>query len=185
MSPGTPLAALVRPHEDHLIVESTKSRPLRVLPPKGVSTIEWKSKFASAVVLADAVEVLPQLTAAEDWIVSVVSASVTEILKPSQLWNVQAGTEFSFVDEGGELLVGGTRVTALLPWSTPVEAGKRYLIFVSIDPSTKKIVVGAGSVYEVSGSRLVRLAAEPSGQDDIERIEASEVFGRIRDLNIH
>jgi len=181
-SRGHQLADLIRPGEPALIVESGQDRPLEVLPGPEMSTMQWFSKIAHAIVVADVLAVDPKLTESEDWITSRVTASVIEVFKTSAAWNPRAGDEFSFTQDGGELLIGaGTHVTAVIPWAKPVQAGKRYLIFASVDPETKRVIVGPTSTYEIRDSRLIRLAPSGYGPDDIEKDSEANVRKEIRE----
>jgi hypothetical protein len=144
--------------------------------------MQWFSKIAHAIVVADVLAVDPKLTESEDWITSRVTASVIEVFKTSVAWNPRAGDEFSFTQEGGELLIGvGTHVIAVLPWGKPVQPGKRYLIFASVDPETKRVIQGPTSTYEMSGSRLIRLAPSGDGPDDIEKGSEANVLKEVRE----
>lgn len=180
LSPGTPLRERIQPGEDALIIRSTRSRPLEVLPPSGTSMFEWSTANASAVVVADIIDSSPVLAKAGDWITSTIEASIIEVLKPSNIWSPAAGGTFSFEQDGGEALVEGTRVRAILPWAKPFEVGHRYLLFVTVDPATKAALVTPLASYDIGGQRPLRLASSKSSRDDIEATETVEALGRVR-----
>jgi hypothetical protein len=180
LSPGTPLFERIQPGEDTLIVRSTRNRPLEVLPPPNTSMFEWSAANASSVVVVEIIDSSPVLAKAGGWITSTIEASIIDVLKESNTRSLRAGGVFSFEQDGGEALVSGTRVRAILPWAKPFEVGHRYLLFVSVDPATKAVLVSPLAAYDISGERPVRLAPSKSGRDDIEATETVEALGRVR-----
>jgi hypothetical protein len=180
LSPGTALSERILPGEDTLIVRSTRSLPLEVLPRPGTSQFDWSTAGASAVVVVEIIGSSPVLTDAADWITSTIEASIVEVLKESAAWPVRPGETFTFEQDGGEASIGGTRVRAILPCAKPFEVGRRYLVFVSVDPATNAVVVGPFSSYDVSGEFPVRLAPGVAGRNDIEATETVEALNRVR-----
>jgi hypothetical protein len=180
LSPGTPLIEQIRNGEDTLIVRSTRSRPLEVLPPPNTSLFDWSTANASSVVVAEIIGRSPVLTKAGDWITSTIEASILEVLKESSTWSARAGGTFSFEQDGGEALVGGTRVRAILPWAKPFEVGHRYLLFVSVHPATKAVLVSPFGAYDISGQRPVRLGPSTSAPNEIETTDPVEALARVR-----
>src|SRR5205814_1995700 len=73
-SVGTPIAEMIRPGEEALIVEATRSRPLEVLPPPNVSAIAWKTRNAAAVLIAQIEGGSADVTEGRDWITSTFQA---------------------------------------------------------------------------------------------------------------
>jgi len=180
-SPGKPVSELVQPHEDTILLMDTTSRPLEVLSPANVSIIDWKSQGADAIMVAEVHSVDAKLSQSQDWITSTITGSIVEVLKKPRWWNALPGDQLSFNWDGGEILIGGTRVIAVVPWSKPFEQGKRYLMFFGADPSNKTVITGPTAAYEMTEVRgFRRLAQNLSGDEEIEKLSPEAVLIRIR-----
>jgi hypothetical protein len=180
-TPGIRIADLVTSRDETVVLEDAAAPPLEVLPPVNVSLIDWKSRLATAIVLAEIESVDASLTSSQDWIVSNVTGSIIEVLKKPHWWNAAPGTELTFTWNGGELLVGGTQVIAVVPGVKPINAGKRYLIFFSGDPSTNILMTGPTNTYEwIESVGVRRLFPNSAGREDLENLPPEEALARIR-----
>lgn len=181
-NPGTPLANIVRAGEVALVVESVQDGPLEVLPPRGVSEIEWKTRTAPAIVVVDIVSIEGEVTPRKDWITSHVTASLVTMAKTPKEWNPEIGGLVTFDLTGGEAYVAGTKVLASVPGTKPVEIGKRYLMFVNLPRAagSNQLRAGPAGIYEMTDSGFRRIASQ-AVPDDIETTAQAEVLIRIRD----
>jgi hypothetical protein len=187
--PGQPLEQLVRPSERTLTVLDGSDPPLLVHPEPGKSVLTWYSEISDAVVLAEIEAKSSTLTAAGDWITSRVNALVVDVVKAplSSSSLLASGSHFSFVEQGGQITLGGVSVTALVPSVRLLEVGKRYLLFLKKNPETGEIVVGPESTYELSAAghfRRISSRAIVPRNDDIENLEQNEALIRIREAVI-
>jgi hypothetical protein len=183
-TPGSRIADLVTSQDQTIVLEDTAAPPLEVLPSINVSLIDWKSQVATAIVLAEIQSVDASMTSSQDWIVSNVTGSVIEVLKKSGWWNAAPGNEVTFTWNGGELLVGGTQVIAVVPGVKPIRAGQRYLIFFSGDPSTKMLMTGPTATYEwIESVGLRRVFPNSAGREELEMLPPEEVLARIRRMS--
>jgi hypothetical protein len=178
--PGTALSALVKPGDETLIVDSVQDPVQEVLPGPGVSDVYSKAQ-TSVVLVVEVLTVDAEVTPAQDWVKSRVTASVLDVVKTSSGWTSKSGDLVTFEQDGGEVYVGGTRVVASLPWTRSVQAAKRYLMFVKPISGTDVIASPSG-IYEIIDTEVLRrLAPSPGGPDDVEKTGQSEVLQRIRD----
>jgi hypothetical protein len=179
--PGTPIASIVRAGEEGLVIESVQDPPDEVQLGAGVPRTEFMTKRSRAILVVDVVSIDGQVTARQDWISSHVTASLVDIMKAPNEWSRKIGDLVTFEQEGGEAVVAGTKVQALLMWARPVEVGKRYLIFGTPLARTNGVQTGPSGIYEMTDSGGFRRLARPRGPDDIETSEQAVVLIRIRD----
>jgi hypothetical protein len=52
------------------------------------------------------------------------------------------GQVVSYQQEAGQAVIGGATFTAIVPWAKPVEASKRYLVFVGVNKEAGTWVIG-------------------------------------------
>jgi hypothetical protein len=180
---GRPVAELIQPGDETLVVESRRSRPLTVLPPTGVPQVDWLVKVSDSVLVVTVDDVDARLTDNESWIKSRVTATVGEVLKAPASRPVQPGERVGFEQDGGQLVVAGKLVKATVPWATPVEPFGRYLVFASVNKKTKELVFDNSSMYEITGAgRLRKLLLGLPERNGIDQSSDVEVLGRIREL---
>jgi hypothetical protein len=179
--PRTPLIQLVRPGEEDLTVVRSADPPLEVGPPKDTAMSTWLTTRAAGVVVAQIIQVSPEMTRNADWINSTVEASIIDVIKTSAQWAPKHGDTFSFGQDGGIAVIAGTRVHAVVPWARPFETGKQYLLFVQVDPSNNSVVVSPGFAYDIGGTRPVRLADHVRARDDIESTNSVQALNRVRE----
>lgn len=180
---GAPLVELVKPNESTLIVESRRSPPLEVLPPAGTSALDWMFQISEVVLVVSVDDTRSQITASEDWITSTVQASVIEVLKAPGRLSLKASDQVSFEEDGGEAVVGGVLITAVVPWAKHVATGTRYLLFAGVNKKTGALVVDPAGLYEIpEGSGKLQRLARVQGPNDIEQESADDVLTRARQL---
>jgi hypothetical protein len=156
---GHPLEELLTPGADRLVVEKDQSPPMIVGPPPGSAELEWRAKRAPTVVILEVETVTSQLTPARDWIESEVHANVEQVLKYSPV--VIPGSSVKFHQDGGEMMIQGTRVTAVLEYADGFVPKGRYLVFPGTTDSDETLSVEPLFSYLIDGAeRLVPLAHE-------------------------
>lgn len=178
-----PLESMIRPGQRLLVVEKDQTPPHIIQPdPANTGQLEWFAKRAPLVLIIRVENLMPRLTSARDWIESSVHGTVDKSLKfTSEV--VSPGQAIQFTQDGGEKVVRGTTVRAVLPYTDLFEAGQRYLVFTepsqggdtySIQPMTSFLLAGPES-------RLMPLAHEGSALSErgvtlataLQRIEAA------------
>jgi hypothetical protein len=166
----------LKPGEVAILLEDPFYRNLKGFPPN--TELEANTYLADAVVIAEVQAVQSRLTLLEDWITSTATASILNVVKRPTWWNAAPGERLSFNWDGGEMVLAGTRVTAVIPQqSRPVEAGKRYLLFLRIDPIDKTIHAGPPLTYEITDVSGPRRLGQ---QEDLELSSMDDVLSRIR-----
>ena len=88
--PGTALSALVKPGEETLIVDSVQDPVREMLPGPGVSDVYSKAQ-TSVVLVVEVLTVDAEVTPAQDWVKSRVTASVLDVVKTSSGWTSKSG----------------------------------------------------------------------------------------------
>lgn len=173
----------LRPGEVPILLEDPFYRNLAAqgfLPPITEPRLETNTYFADAVVIAEVQAVESRLTLLEDWITSTATASILNVVKRPTWWNAAPGERLSFNWDGGEMVLAGTRVTAIIPQqSRPVDAGKRYLLFLRIDPIDKTIHAGPNLTYEITDLSGPRRLGQ---QEDLQLSSMDDVLARIREV---
>jgi hypothetical protein len=97
------------------------------------------------------------------------------------LFNVAESESLTFEEDGGVVQIGQTQVRAVLPWSRPLEIGRRYLVFAAI-ASDGRLIVGPPGIYEFTNQTLSRLMpTDPGEPNDIQGLFAHEVLTRIQE----
>lgn len=126
---GKALVNLLTPGMTDLVVEKDQATPHYVLPPPGTPQLEWIASLApiAAVLHMDVME--PMLSAHQDWINTRVYARVEEVLKKPSDDSLTAGELTQFVQDGGEMILSGVRVRAIVPWTEGFVEGGRYVVF--------------------------------------------------------
>lgn len=129
--PGIRLVDHLQAEDSDLrVIGTTIDPPLLVLPASGMSDIDWAVSTASAVVVVRAREVRAQLTPRETWVQSSITAEVTSVVKSSE--PISVGTRVILEQDCGVIKHDGKRLTAVVPWLTPIEVNKDYLLFGSL-----------------------------------------------------
>jgi hypothetical protein len=180
-----PIATRITAGESALIVNASPDPPHVVGPDEGVSLAAWTCGFADAVAVIEVVSRESTLTQRGDWIESVVTSTVVDVLKtPPPPIELSVGATLAFREDGGQVTIGGTTVTARVPWDTPTVTGKRYLVF--LDGHTGSLRVSPQWTYEIDANdRLQRLTSRDvarDGVDDLAGRPAADVFVQLRTL---
>ena len=159
-----PLEQLIRPGQRLLVVEKDQSPPLTIQPPSPTTgQLEWFAKRTPLVLVIRVHSVVPKLTPTGDWIQSTVHATVEKALK-STSEVVSPGQAFRFSQDGGEMIIRGTTVRAVLPYANLFEAGQRYLVFTEPSKGNDTYLIEPVLSLLLAGpeSRLMPLAHEGS-----------------------
>ncbi len=137
-------------------------------PPIGVSWAAFKSSLATAVAVVHVTNVKGELTEDGAWIDSEITGSVVTVFKSSPALPLSEGHDLSFRTSGGQLMIGGTSVRAVMlgTKSIPHRAGARYLQFLYLDRSGR-LETTPESSYLIDGQELVNLGGELSLIDPI------------------
>lgn len=183
--PGVPIATLIAAGESELIVNQVEDYSHFVGPADGVSLAAWTCGLADAVAIIEVGNRESGLTGRGDWIQSVVTSTVVEILKaPTSPIDLSVGATLAFREEGGQVTIGGTVVTARVPWDTPTVTGKRYLVF--LDALTGTLRASPQWTYEIGAEdRLRPLTSRDlrgDGVEDLAGRPAADVFVQLRAL---
>ena len=145
MRAGIRLADHLGPADSDLrVIGTMMDPPLLVLPGPGMSGVDWLNSLVEAVVVVRAKEVRGQLTPAETWVRSLITAEVTSVVRTDA--QISPGMMVTLEQNCGVINVAGKRITAVVPWLTPIEANKDYLLFGSL-PSGDQPMLYRG--YEI------------------------------------
>lgn len=124
-----PLELLIRPGQRLLVVEKDQSPPHIIQPyPSSIGQLEWFAKRAPTALIIRVENLVPRLTPSRDWIDSTVHATVEKVLKFTSAV-VSPGQAIQFKQDGGEMVVRGTLIRAVLPYADLFEPRQRYLVF--------------------------------------------------------
>lgn len=128
---------------------------------------------------------LSRLTSVGDWVTSVLTARVNDVVKDTSRDVAKPGTRIQFGEEGGEVTIDATHVTAVVPGVRPMRVGHRYL--VAFWTSDRGLTASPRRTYEITPSgalrRLVeRPAGAPEHEDDVQDYWESDVIGRMRHI---
>jgi hypothetical protein len=155
---GVPLQALGQGTERELVVEKDVSPPLSVLPPAGMSELEWLTSISDVALMVRVQAIASDRTDDQDWITSQVSAVVLDVLKAPVERDVQPGASVTFVQDGGSMVINGRLIRAQLPYARGFAVGRTYLLFGTLGEKAGELVVGAESTFEVQAkTRLASL----------------------------
>lgn len=157
------MLTLLKPGQDLLIVEKDQSAPHYVLPPQGMSQLEWMTSLAKAVAVVRVESLVPSVTPEGDWVTTAVTARVEGILKKPEEAALSDGDELTLESDGGETKIGGTTVKALLPWRRELEDGGRYVVFLSTDLSSGAWKTDFTTAYQVDApnGKIRGMATKP------------------------
>lgn len=185
MRAGIRLVDHLQPTDADLRVIGTMiDPPLLVLPGPGRSGVDWLNSLSESVVVVRAKEVRSQLTPAETWVQSSITAEVTSVVKSSQ--PVSVGMMVTLEQNCGVIDVAGKRLTALVPWLTPIEVNKDYLLFGSFPGGPGQPMLYRG--YEIlHNGRLKALdqnEAESNAQvhEPVDGARLTDVVARVQQL---
>jgi hypothetical protein len=154
-----PLAELIKPGTDALTVEKDQFPPMLIDPPKGVSELEWLTKIAPAAAIVTVDAVSSHLTPTKDWIESEVHGTVDQLLKYDP--SLTQGHAMTFAEDGGQMTINGTKVTAVLYYADGFQPHRRYLVFPSPTATTDTVIVNPMVSYLIDPTdHLIPLATE-------------------------
>lgn len=102
----------------------------RVEAPDGMDFEEFMTRLHEAAALVTIVRKEGHLTPEADWINSNVTAQVLDVLKPDLRGSIAQNGQMTFVETGGDMQIGITRVSAILEWAEPLQVGATYLVFM-------------------------------------------------------
>lgn len=166
-------------------MESIESPPLEVLPPAGVSVLDWMLQVSDAALIVSVDDTVSRLTAQDEWIRSTALATVLNVLKSPSPQNLRPSQHVTFEQEGGQALVGGVQVTAVLPRARLVARGERYLVFAAVNKKTGALVVGPEGLYWVDpGSGTLQRLADVRGPNEIQGASVDDVLARVRESGV-
>lgn len=136
--PGVPLSALfsgLSPNGPTIVVQKDgETGTDLVRPGVGGKQLEWMASISPIVVVIRVDRIAPRLSSNEDWIVADVGGTIDTVAKQSATESLATGTKISFAQDGGELIVAGRRVKAVLPYADGYAVGNRYLLFAGRFP---------------------------------------------------
>lgn len=169
---------------DLRVIGTTFDPPLFVLSGPGMSGIDWAISSARTVVVVRAREVRAQLTPKETWVQSRFTAEVTSVIKSSE--PISVGMMVTLEQNCGVIDHDGKRLTAVVPWLTPIEVNKDYLLFGSLPG-------GAGLPMSYRGfeilptdhlKALVEIEAKSSAQirEPVHGARLTDVLARVQQL---
>lgn len=185
--PGHPLTELIKPGDRTLEVERFLDPPLMMDPPEDVPVVEYLFDHASGIVVARIEEKKGTLTSAQDFVRSLVSASILEVLKTPPGMVLRKGDRVSFWDDGGEVMVDGTRIIATRSETRLIESGGVYLMLIDRGKNGE-LITDSLSAAELKAGRFVHLFRQPERPDQVERPDAIErdysehVLSELRDV---
>lgn len=176
---GVPITSLLRSSEKRLTVLLNKSPSIPAEPPDGMSQAEWLTQGADVVMRARIESTEATLTPDQDWIKTSIHAKVLQVLKSTGPRSFFEGQEISFLEEGGDLDLGGRQIEATVEWADRFQVGREYLIFAVIN-SANELLVSAGSTYEIVSGKALRSLLKPMGQ--LDTISKSSVNSILKDI---
>jgi hypothetical protein len=154
---GTPLHQFPKTGERELVVEKDQSPPMVVGAGPGASELEWYASLAEVVLLVRVTRVDSSLSQGADWISSVVSADVLEVLEePAETGESYSGKLVRFEQDGGEMDLNGARVRAVLRWASGFEVGKTYMVFGGAVGDSRAFKVTQEISFEIDESSTLR-----------------------------
>lgn len=157
--PGHALEELLTPGAESLIVEKDQFPPMIAEPRPGTGELEWLTSNAPTVIILTVRAITPNLVTSRDWIESEVHATVDQMLKYSPV--ITQGSSVKFRQDGGEMMIRGTKVTAVLDYADGFSPKQRYLVFAETTDSPDTIAVQPLVSYLIdSTEHLVPLAHE-------------------------
>jgi hypothetical protein len=110
------------------------------------------------------------------WVQTVVTATIEEVLKDSSS-SANKGDRVLFLEDGGDIGIGPTRVHAAVPWKHFTVLGGRYLVFTERGPKGELYVLPE-STYHLAGAAPGKLLR--STNDPIMQLSEEEVLATIR-----
>jgi hypothetical protein len=157
-----PLARLIQPGQRLLVVEKDQAPPHVVQPyPATLGFLEWLTQVSPLVLVIRVDNSVPALTSQGDWIKSTVHATIEQSLKSTSAM-ASPGESVKFTQDGGEMIISGTTVRAVLPYADGFEPHQRYLVFATpLDRPTDYLIEPSTS-FHLAGpnQRLMPLAHE-------------------------
>ena len=164
---GHPLERLITAGQTDLVVQKDQSPPNVMQPPPGTKPLEWAAKQFPLVLVIRVESVVPKLMSDGDWIQSSVHATVEQTIKSASM-TISPGQALKFTQDGGETVIRGTRVRAVLPYAELFEARQRYLVFVDPTDEIDTVLVEPLLSFLVAGpeSRLLPLGHEGSAASE-------------------
>lgn len=159
-----PLVDQLRPDDTTLEVIPIESGPEPILPPSGTGYLEWWTRLADFVAIIRVDTRTSRLTDDRTFLVTDIEAAVLDVLKPPRANLPPLGRTPTFVERGGELIVGKQRIVGKKIGGNPLELGAEYLVFASYIGSA--VYIDSPWTYEIVNRRLVTMATSP-GMDDI------------------
>ena len=144
-----------RRKNEPVTIQKDQSPPSGIEPSPGVGVLEWWTSLAPLVFIVKVDRMQPALTANGDWIETTVTASVEEVIKKPADEPLALHDRVEFVQDGGELIITGVPVRAVLPWAAHFEHGQRYLLF-TYKPTGNKFFVSAQSTFKIDDNDLLQ-----------------------------
>jgi len=178
---GKPLHELVRPGEGALLVELISDPPLIAGPALGISYLEWLAKLAPAIFVLHVQEGRAALTRRDTWVETVFTATVERVLKRPDTVRLNTRQTVRFTQDGGVVLVRGTRVEGVIDWANPVKVGSRYLSFANVDVDGT-LLVGPSGMFEFNPATGVTAVMKLHLDNDIEKFSPEFLLARLESL---
>jgi hypothetical protein len=179
MNPGHPIEDSLQLGDTSVTVEMDVDPPLEVLPPTGVALGDWMTRGVPVVVVVEVNALTPRLTATHDWVESVVSGPIVEVIRGRDLGFIE-GEPASFVVDGGELQINGTAVRAKKSWARPFQVGARCLVFASLGPD-KTLSTWEGSILRLTDKGTWERMLVSESPQIAERLQSEDI---LRDARI-
>jgi hypothetical protein len=158
--------------------------PLVVMPPPETGLLRWATESVNTIAIVEVTDTISELSIAEDWVSTKITALVTSVMKATSPGPMQAGATMHIRQQGGVTTLGGTTVTVKVPWEPLVAHGKTYLVFLDVEGNGEQLLAPRWT-YEIDASdRLRRLSDEPAvvsgARDDVNGHPVADIVSRIK-----
>lgn len=123
-----PIREAIQAGDRALIVVESSAGPLVGTPTDGTTVLESLVESSDRIAVVTITGRLSRLTSVGDWVTSVLTARVNDVVKDTSRDVAKPGTRIQFGEEGGEVTIDATHVTAVVPGVRPMRVGHRYLV---------------------------------------------------------
>lgn len=175
LRPGESVRSVIRPDDTEIELVQVSSGPLAGVPVDAVVAMNQLVDAATAVVVVRAERVDGRLTAREDWVESTVEVDVVEVLKDNSTKQLKPGSRILLAVDGGEVLVDGKTVRALMENRRAFSPGRSYLFFLG-ESGGQLHPFPPFATFELSDGAVMRMESEPGREIDFDKNLDSNVF---------
>ena len=166
---GQPIRNKVKKGDLEVTVERLWTSPDLNIP-NGVDLIEWKTTLYPVVLVARVVKITGSESSTQDWVTSLVEASVLDVLKNSTASSLSERSRVVFGASGGEVSLNGARVIARFSGVERFQPDETYLIF-GVVQTDDSLYVSYDNAYLLKSERFSGLD-KTNKNDAIDRLGA-------------